>query len=448
MLFLVSLIGIVYSTQLTLVEPSLTIPSTKNASMPVNVADFGYVPYGRTVSGNLTYIENTCNPLNITLNSTIVLTMGATCKFLAQAMNVQSAGGKMLVIIYNHEEDISNFLLIAEYGSQQSFIPTMMINKADGEFLIEELKTMSIYVSVSFELKQQEIVDLQYFLSSFDLFSYLFLDEFLPFAKQMINKITFDPIYIQFYCKECERTGYKATNQNCISGGRYCGQDPDSNGPLTGRDVILEDLRQICILQKYDLITWWNYMIFFNKLCFNNYQECPSKIMKSISINETTISNCMTSSFVGNNQLLDDNTLLKEQRFKIMRNHQVYWPSLYINGEFYKGDLYLNNANESTVFNVDDFAVLEAICDGFLDDSRPTLCNATGFFSIQDGEIKDQTSSLIIILIWVGISMLVLFLLLISFLFIRRMMLKKVRDDVGSQVDTYLKNYYKMPEAQ
>ncbi|CAK89066.1 unnamed protein product (macronuclear) [Paramecium tetraurelia] len=389
MLFLVSLIGIVYSTQLTLVEPSLTIPSTKNASMPVNVADFGYVPYGRTVGGNLTYVENTCNPLNITLNSNIVLTMGATCKFLAQAMNVQSAGGKMLVIIYNHEEDISNFLLIAEYGSQQSFIPTMMINKADGEFLIEKLESMTIYAQVSFELKQQEIVDLQYFLSSFDVLSYLFLDEFLPFAKQMINKITFDPIYIQFYCKECEKTGYKATNQNCISGGRYCGQDPDQNGPLTGRDVILEDLRQICILQKYDLITWWNYMILFNELCFNNYQECPSKIMKSISINETIVNDCMTSSFVGKNTLLDDNTILKEQRYKIMRNHQVYWPSLYINGEFYKGDLYLNNADESTVFDVDDFAVLEAICDGFLDDSRPTLCNATGFFSIKDGELQD-----------------------------------------------------------
>lgn len=64
-------------------EPSLTVPSTKKDSMPVNVADFGYVPYGKTVSGNLTYIENTCNPLNITLNTTVVLTMGSSCKFLA-----------------------------------------------------------------------------------------------------------------------------------------------------------------------------------------------------------------------------------------------------------------------------------------------------------------------------------------------------------------------------
>lgn len=51
--------------------------------------------------------------------------------------------------------------------------------------------------------------------------------------------------------------------------------------------------------------------------------------------------------------------------------------------------MYLNNANENTIFNVDDFAVLEAICDGFLENSRPNLCNTTGFFSITDGELND-----------------------------------------------------------
>lgn len=41
------------------------------------------------------------------------------------------------------------------------------------------------------------------------------------------------------------------------------------------------------------------------------------------------------------------------------------------------------------MFTVDDFAVLEAICDGFTDDSRPAFCNSTGFFSINEGEIKE-----------------------------------------------------------
>ncbi|CAD8098134.1 unnamed protein product [Paramecium sonneborni] len=375
--------------------------------------------------------------------------MGSSCKFLSQAMNVQLAGAKMLVIVYNHEEDISNFLLIAEYGSEQSFIPTMMINKVDGEFLIEKLKSFpDIQVSVTFELKQQKIVDLQYFLSSFDVFSYLFLEEFFPFAKQMINQLTFNPIYIQFYCKECEKTGYKATNQNCISGGRYCAQDPDLDGPLTGREVIMEDLRQLCILQQNDLITWWNYMILFNQFCFNDYQDCPSTIMKSISINETKINYCITDSFTGNDTLYDDNIILKEQRQQIMRNHQVYWPSLFINGEFYKGDLFLNNVDESTIFNVDDFAVLEAICDAFLAEFRPQLCDTTGFFSIKEGELTDQKSPIITVLIWVGISLFICFFLFASFLLIRRMMLKKVRDDIGSQVDNHLKNYFRMPQAQ
>jgi len=32
-------------------------------------------------------------------------------------------------------------------------------------------------------------------------------------------------------------------NDGCVSGGRYCSPDPDGEGPMIGRDVILEDLR-------------------------------------------------------------------------------------------------------------------------------------------------------------------------------------------------------------
>ena len=34
-----------------------------------------------------------------------------------------------------------------------------------------------------------------------------------------------------------------ADNANCVSHGRYCAPDPDDEGPATGRNVVLEDLR-------------------------------------------------------------------------------------------------------------------------------------------------------------------------------------------------------------
>jgi len=32
-----------------------------------------------------------------------------------------------------------------------------------------------------------------------------------------------------------------------VSGGRYCAPDPDGAGVLSGRDIVMEDLRQLCI---------------------------------------------------------------------------------------------------------------------------------------------------------------------------------------------------------
>ena len=46
------------------------------------------------------------------------------------------------------------------------------------------------------------------------------------------------------------------------------------------------------------------------------------------------------------------------------------------------------NVTEDDIFTVDQFAVLEAICDAFLDSNRPSLCNSSGFFTISDGELK------------------------------------------------------------
>jgi hypothetical protein len=81
MFFVFSLFTIVHSTELTILKPSLLTPHGNN-TIPVNVADFGYVPYGKTVSGDLIFINDTCNPINITVHD-VVLTEGTNCTFLA-----------------------------------------------------------------------------------------------------------------------------------------------------------------------------------------------------------------------------------------------------------------------------------------------------------------------------------------------------------------------------
>merc|ERR1719461_2809493 len=42
-----------------------------------------------------------------------------------------------------------------------------------------------------------------------------------------------------------------ATNLCSDSTGKFCAEDPDGNGPITGRMVLQEDVRQLCIHDKY-----------------------------------------------------------------------------------------------------------------------------------------------------------------------------------------------------
>lgn len=58
------------------------------------------------------------------------------------------------------------------------------------------------------------------------------------------------PHYVLWTCGQCRKGGYVEDNKDCVSGGRYCAPDPDLEGPLTGRMVVQENLRQICIAKQ------------------------------------------------------------------------------------------------------------------------------------------------------------------------------------------------------
>lgn len=74
-----------------------------------------------------------------------------------------------------------------------------------------------------------------------------------------------------------------------MGGGRYCGiniymggeknyfldMDPDGDGLATGRDLVYESLRQLC-LWKLDNDEWWHYMKIFDSQCIEpvQYSDC------------------------------------------------------------------------------------------------------------------------------------------------------------------------------
>jgi len=89
-------------------------------------------------------------------------------------------------------------------------------------------------------------------------------------------------------------------NDACVGGGRYCGPDPDGAGPITGRDVVLENLRQVCIF-KSNSKKWWDYMSNFRSLCLDsnvNIINCSYRTMEKVGVKVSEIETCYNNSFV------------------------------------------------------------------------------------------------------------------------------------------------------
>jgi len=104
-----------------------------------------------------------------------------------------------------------------------------------------------------------------------------FYDEYLSLSDE--DRVTFTPHYVTWPCHTCKVAGWVQPVKDCLSGGRYCATDPgsfflnthhftniDGVGKLTGSDIVIESLRQICIFQG-DILDWWKYMIAFNEYC-------------------------------------------------------------------------------------------------------------------------------------------------------------------------------------
>jgi hypothetical protein len=61
------------------------------------------------------------------------------------------------------------------------------------------------------------------------------------------KKVEVSIYYDLFVCESCARMEFAEEHPDCLGGGRYCALDPDGPNVGTGRDVVEESLRQLCI---------------------------------------------------------------------------------------------------------------------------------------------------------------------------------------------------------
>merc|ERR1719456_834364 len=87
-------------------------------------------------------------------------------------------------------------------------------------------------------------------MSSASRESLRFLTDFASHRRSLNDALKFMPHYHVFGMQ-----GSMDYNDLCLDyTAQYCAEDPDGSGPVTGKEVLEEDVRQLCIHDLYKVV--------------------------------------------------------------------------------------------------------------------------------------------------------------------------------------------------
>ena len=82
-----------------------------------------------------------------------------------------------------------------------------------------------------------------------------------------------------------------------MGNGNYCAFEPNDKAEVTGRDIIMESIRQKCIY-KSGTRNYFRYMVGFYEFCVNKFnEECSQTLMNRYGISLYSIKKCVDDSF-------------------------------------------------------------------------------------------------------------------------------------------------------
>jgi hypothetical protein len=337
----------------------------------MSIANFGLIPYGHTIMGDLKFVatnEYGCDSFNNSIKSgdelsPIVIVRRGVCSFVQKVRNIEHGGGKLAIIVDEVDNEDPDMIIMVDDGTGNGIqIPSVMISKTDGEKLIAEYEKMEanggyIKLRTTFDINNpDDRVEYDIWFSSSNDRGMDFIRDFEPYHKRLGDKTLMTPRYFTWSCENCDES---ITDVDCVSSGKYCAID-ETNYSMTGKSIILENLRQKCIYlnamkNKKDDSSWWNYVKKAHSRCYNDFTEdCSKEIHNELSINYAETIKCVDDSFASADHNVADNSILSLEAIAWENHGAHYIPSVIINSVAYRGILDPEN-------------VFSAICNGFKD---------------------------------------------------------------------------------
>jgi PA domain len=402
-----------------------------------SLGNFGNPPYNTSIIGSLWYpgSDQGCSPFSTNPFSTeenlIVMMDRGGCAFVVKVKHAQDIGAKSVIIANTIPgENIENFTMRDNGLGGNLFISAFIISFEDSEAIKDTLKTLSVSLVLNFEMsKSVGAVKFELWMSSVNDLSLRFLREFESTGKQLTKlNCDFTPYYVFIRCLSCDTAGYNSPHVDCLGGGRYCAPDPDGNGPISGRMVIQEDLRQLCMFEQMnddvDYSRWFLFQSSFSKKCVldNFTPECSENIMAGLGFDIKTLKKCYQSSFIGGkeDEIVDNTRLAEQSRFWHSTGFHFY-PTIIINHQQFRGDM-------------EKSAVVSGICAGYQIKYQPEFCKS------QDPAVpvynEGYSTGVVIGGLVIFFGILVVILLVYRYL-AKKELQKEMRTQVNSAVSQY-----------
>jgi len=305
----------------------------------------------------------------------IVLVKRGGCSFTKKVKVAFDKGAHAVIFCDKEESDITvdtiHNIVVADDGFGDKIkIPSVLVDKIVGKKLIQAAQREQVIVELAWDLPTNHVVQLDMWMSSASIQSNLFLRAFAPYRRKLNQVVNFKPHYAVF---ALDGSDPKIYNELCTDDtGKFCAEDPDATGPITGKEVLMEDVRQMCIhvvhkvqrASMRDLMRghpgveyaqqFWDYVEQFSTECpldAANPQDrfgydCSKRLMGKVGVDVARVEDCVR---------VNTTRYLEEQA----RNPAWSPRAMRINGWRYSGVL-------------DPDLVTRAICSGFI--KRPAEC--------------------------------------------------------------------------
>jgi len=346
--------------------------------IPSCLSDFGSPPYGSFLVGYLyqpIFQPEDCGPfaaIDFSLAHSdpagvpVLLLLRGQCKLAHLVRKAEDIGAAAVIFANYQDEELSDLSLRKSSESAYVSIPSFLINKSPAQLLQRALYSQVVTLNLTFSLHPvpREVV-YSFVISSGGTASRGFLLSLASVLEPFQAVTSWVPHYLHDGCILCN-------SKDCLDD--YCAPFP-SNLPL-GRDIVAEDLRQICIYRE-QREKWWNYTLSLIRNCPVQRlgTQCYLQAFAEAGVNANLVNMCVSDSFHMSGTLFSYNSLLDSEKNAVNSLSATLIPAFFINKVKVKG-------------NLEPQQLFKALCASFLTPPAacaPKLKDENGKQTLQDG---------------------------------------------------------------